>query len=382
VPDRRAVLHDLSVRVAAIELRRVAMPFARPFVTRHATYAARDMVVVRVLTGYGDGWGECVAMIEPTYSDEYVDGAHRVLRDHLIPRLLSGNDVPLSLDEIAHRLRPVQGHRMAHAALVDAVLDAALRSADRSLAEHLGVTRSRVPAGITIGLHPSIELAVAEVDDAVAAGYRRVKIKWSPASGYNTLLAVRTAHPDLAMQVDVNEAWSDQPPTHPLDAYDELGLLFFEQPFARDDIDSHVCLGTSARTPVCLDESVTTVELGLHLAEIGACSVVCVKPGRLGGILEATRLHDALRARAVPAWVGGMFETGLGKAANVALAALDGFCLTGDLSASDRFWADDLTDPLVLDDGHLRVPRGPGLGAVPRPDMLARVTTSIELIRR
>jgi O-succinylbenzoate synthase len=373
---------DLSVRVAAVELRRLAMPLVAPFVTRHGAQSTRDLVLVRVLTGDGDGWGECVAMLEPTYSDEYVDAAYRVLRDHLVPRLLVGPDVPMSTTEVAQRLGAIQGNPMAHAAIVDAVLDAALRTRGRALADHLGATRRRVPAGIALGWQPSIDHTLALVDAAVTAGYQRVKIKWSPAAGYETLLAARKAFPDLALQADFNEAWSPKLDRNELSAYDDLGLLLFEQPFGRHDIDAHVRLAALSRTPVCLDESITSVELGVHLVDVAACSVVCVKPGRLGGLLEGRRLHDALERRGIGAWVGGMLETGLGKAGNIALAALDGFAYTGDFSASERLWADDLTEPFVLEGGHLTVPDGPGVGVTPRPEMLARVTTSIELLRR
>jgi O-succinylbenzoate synthase len=274
----------------------------------------------------------------------------------------------------------VRGHRMAKAALELAVLDAWLRAAGRSLAAHLGATRDRVPAGVSVGIHDS----VPELLDAVAGyldqGYLRIKLKIEPGWDTEPVAAVRERFGgDLLLQVDANAAYTLADAGH-LAALDRFGLLLIEQPLAEDDLAGHAELAGRLATPVCLDESITSAKVAVDAVAMGACRIVNVKAGRVGGYLEARRLHDACRPLGVPLWCGGMLETGLGRAANVALAALPGFTLPGDTSASDRYYRQDLTAPFVLEGGHLAVPQGPGIGVEPLPDVLEELTTSAEWI--
>jgi O-succinylbenzoate synthase len=369
------------MKLDAVELRRVELPLVRPFRTSFGTQTVRDALLVRVVAADGaEGWGECVALSEPTYSEEYVDGAHHVIRAHLLPRLLDEADVTATA--VASLLGPVKGHRMAKAAVEMAVLDAELRAAGVSLASYLGAVRDAVDAGVSVGITPS----VGELLDLVAAhleeGYRRVKLKIEPGWDVEPVRAVRERFgDDLLLQVDANGSYTLADARH-LAQLDVFGLLLIEQPLPEHDLRGHAELAARISTPICLDESIVSAAGAAAAIAMGACAVVNVKAGRVGGYLEARRVHHVCMANDVPVWCGGMLETGLGRAANVALAALPGFTLPGDTSASARYFHRDVTEPFVLEDGRLRVPAGPGIGVEPLPDVLDGVTTSSELLRR
>jgi len=344
---------------------RITLPLVRPFHTTRGVDVERRLCVVRVVSSEGEGWGECAALNEPGYTSEWADGAASVIEATLAPALLRGGSA-------ADPLNP-----MASAALALAVLDADLRATGVSLASHLGATASRVPSGIALGLDAGLD----DVGSAVEAGYHRVKLKIAPGHDVDFVRSVRAAWPDLALQVDANGAYSPADADH-LAALDDLDLLLIEQPLATDDLDGHAALAARLRTPVCLDESITSAAAADEALRRRACSVICIKAGRLGGLDEAVAVHDRCLAAAVPVWCGGMLESGLGRAANLALAALPGFTLPGDLSASSRWFAADLTEPLTLDaDGYLAVPSGPGIGVSPRADALARFTESRVTVR-
>jgi o-succinylbenzoate synthase len=363
------------VRLTGLELRRVRMPLVTPFRTSFGTTTVRDILLVRVETTGGVGWGECVASEEPLYSAEYTDGAHDVIRRHLAPRLFALDR--LSAAGIAPALAAVKGHPMAKAAVEMAVLDAELRASGRSLAAHLGGVRARVEAGVSVGIAASVPALVEAVEAYVELGYRRVKLKIEPGWDLDPVRAVRERFPDLPLQVDANAAYRLADARH-LARLDDFELLLVEQPLAEGDLRGHAELARRLATPVCLDESLTSAQVTADALALGACSVVNVKAGRVGGYLEARRVHDVCTAAGVPVWCGGMLETGLGRAANVALASLPGFTLPGDTSASDRYWRKDLTPPFHLDDGCLTVPGGAGIGVEPLPDVLADVTRSVE----
>jgi O-succinylbenzoate synthase len=368
------------VRIELVELRRVVMPLVTPFRTSFGTETARDVLLVRVEGPESSGWGECVAMSEPLYSSEYVDGAHRVVRDHLLPRL-ADTAAAVSADDVGPALAPVKGHRMAKAAVEMAVLDAELRCEGVPLAKHLGATQGSVPAGVSVGIPSSIEELLDTVAGHLEAGYARIKLKIEPGWDVGPVTEVRRAFgPDVALQVDANAAYTleDAPQLAKLD---EFGLVLVEQPLPEDDISGHAALARLIATPICLDESITSAKAAVDAIERQACRVVNIKPGRVGGYLEALRIHDACATRGVPVWCGGMLETGIGRAANLALAALPGFTLPGDISASDRYWIRDITEPFVLEGGHIRVPDGPGIGVDVDAGELARRTTSVEEIR-
>ena len=365
------------LRLRSVELRRVRMPLVEPFRASYGVETAREVLLLRASTDAGEGWGECGALSEPLYASEYVDACEEVLRHHLLPRLLAAPE--LDADGVGSSLLPVQGHRMAKAAIEMAVLDAELRERGESFAQRLGGVRDRVDAGVALGIAGSVSELLDAVERAVAEGYRRVKLKIEPGWDVAPVGAVRSRFPDLPLQVDANGAYSLRDAAH-LARLDDLDLLLIEQPLPPDRLRDHVLLGRRLRTSICLDESIVSAASAADAIDLGACRVVNVKAGRVGGYLEARRVHDVCRARDVPVWCGGMLETGVGRAGNAALAALPSFTLPGDLSASARYYTRDLTEPFVLEDGRLRVPPGPGLGVDVDPAALRELTTAVDVV--
>lgn len=364
------------VAVERVELRWVRLPLRRPWVTAHGSMPERTTLLVHALGPHTEGWGECVALDGPWYSPEYVAGASDVLRNHLLPLLAERRS--WRGEDVAPALSPVKGHPMAKAALEMAVLDAELGAAGTSLARHLGARRATVPAGVSVDLVRPLPALLDQVAAFVDLGYRRVKLKVEPGWDVEPVRAVRERFgDDLLLQVDANGAYRHGE-DHRLDALDPFGLLLIEQPLGDEDLAGHARLARRIATPVCLDESITSAHAAETAIALGACSVVNVKAGRVGGYLEAVRVHDVCVAHGVAAWCGGMLETGLGRAANVALAALPGFTLPGDLSGSDRFFHTDITPPAVVIGGELVVPTGPGLGVEPLPEALEELTVASE----
>ncbi len=365
------------MKLQAVELRRIRLPLVAPFRTSFGVERERDVLLVKVTTDQAEGWGECVAGSEPLYSSEYADAAHRVVRDHLLPRLARVAD--LGAARVGPALAAVKGHAMAKAAVELAVLDAELRAHGMPLAGYLGAVRDRVTAGVSVGITDSVPELLDVVGGYLAEGYARIKLKIEPGWDVEPVRAVRERFGDVLLQVDANTAYTlaDAPGLARLDAFD---LLLIEQPLPEDDLRGHAELARRVRTPICLDESVTSARAAADAIALGACAVVNVKAGRVGGLLEARRVHDVCAAAGVPVWCGGMLETGLGRAANLALAALPNFTLPGDTSASGRYWRRDLiTEPFTLEPGGaVRVPSGPGLGVTVDEELLAEVTTSVE----
>jgi len=363
--------------LAAVELRRVRLPLVQPWQWAGGTLTEREVIVVRAVGPDSEGWGECSAFPAPTYSPEWVDGAWDILRHHLVPRVVGG---ALEGAAVGVSLAGIQGHQMAKCAVELAVLDAELRATGTSLASRLGATRSRVTAGVAVGLTGSLAALLDEVGRFAATGYRRVKLKIHPGWDVEPVLAVRAHFPDLALQVDANGSYQVGDADR-LAALDPAGLLCLEQPLAADDLVGHAAWARKMRTPICLDESITSAGDARSALSLGSCHVVNIKPGRVGGYLAAVRIHDLCASQRIPVWCGGMLETGVGRTANLALAALPNFSLPGDLSGSGRFYRDDIAEPVVVDaDGTIAVPDGPGTGAVLRMDVLAGATIESEWI--
>lgn len=360
------------VRVEAVEVVTVRLPLATPLRSAGSHRNERTLLLVHVLATEAEGWAECVAETEPTYSPEFVEGADLVLRRHLLPRAWTG---PIG-DAVAlgPHLDTVRGHPMARAALELAVLDAQLRSAGRSLASWLGATATSVPAGAALGLHEDVADLLREADEALAAGAARLRVKIAPGRAAEPLRALRDhvgEHPLL--QVDANGSFRADVPEHlaELVQLDDVGLACVEQPLAPDDLVGHARLALRLQTPICLDESITSLASLDAAVALGACGILCLKPGRVGGWVAARAIHDRCVDLGLPVWVGGMLETGVGRAANLAVAALPGMCLPPDLDPRGRF-DPDLADPhLPGPDGLVRVPDQPGTGAVPAEHLLA-----------
>ena len=368
------------MKLDAVELLLVRMPLVTPFRSSASTETERRVLLVRVITADAEGWGECVAMEGPYYTSEYVESAQDVMRRHLVPLLLSVNVD--RAERVGSALAPVKGHPMAKAAIEAAVLDAELQAAGVRLADHLGGVRDEVDAGIAIGITDSVPALLDAVKEAVDDGYRRVKLKIMPGWDVEPVREVREAFgAELLLQVDANGAYT-LADTSALARLDPFDLLLIEQPLGDDDLLGHAELAQHIHTPICLDEAITSERAAATAITLGACATVNIKPGRVGGYLEARRIHDLCATHHVPVWCGGMLETGVGRAANVALATLPNFTLPGDLSASRRYFATDLTEPFVLHDGRLHVPTGPGIGVAPLPEILRERTEWRELFRR
>ena len=367
--------------VREVELSIVALPLVRPFRTSFGTSTEKVCILARVRTDHAEGWGECVADDGyPGFSGEWIEGAWALLRDVLAPALLRAGD--LEIDGVEGALAFVRGNPMAKATLIDAFADAALRERGLSLASWLGGERDRVACGVSVGITDTTDELRAQVDGYLDEGYLRIKLKIAPGIDVERVGAIRAAHPDIRLSVDANAAYTieDVGVFRALDAFE---LLMVEQPLHHEDLVMHAALQHRIVTSICLDESIRSAADAAAAIELGACRIVNIKQGRVGGVLEARRVHDVCRATDVPVWCGGMLETGVGRALNLALAALPGFTLPGDTSASSRYFHEDLTDPFeVAPDGTMAVPRGPGIGVDPDPDRLAAWTTQRHLVEK
>lgn len=349
------------MKIERITLHHISMPLASPFRTSRWVENDRECVLVELQAEGLHGWGECVATQNCTYSYETVKTNWLILEDFLLPAILGSdlNDISAYRAAISH----VTGHPMAKAGLEMALWDVFAQAAGVSLSRFLGGDGDRVPVGVSVGIQPTTATLLETVEDYLAQGYRRVKLKIKPGRDLIDTAAVRREHPDLMLQVDANSAYrlSD---AEAILALDDLDLLLIEQPLAHDDIFDHAKLQAQLQTPLCLDESIISVDHARWALEMDACRIINIKPGRVGGMFEGRLIHDYCLERGVPVWMGGMLETGIGRAANIALATLPGFSLPGDISASSRYYHQDIiTEPFELNpDSTLTVPTAPGLG--------------------
>jgi O-succinylbenzoate synthase len=363
------------------------IPLVRPFRTSFGSQSVRDVVLVEAVSEAGvSGWGECVTMAWPGYSAEYTRGAVNVMREFLIPTLMplvvasaEGGTATPAPDSVRSALALMQGNPMAKSAIETALLDLWLKQRDFSLGEFLGATRDRVDCGVSVGISSSIEELMIEVGQYIDEGYRRIKLKVEPGWDVDALRAVREQWPEIPLQVDANQAYRRSDADH-LAKFDEFDLLLIEQPLPEDDLLGHRLISSVVSTPICLDESILSVDSAESAIEFGATTIINIKPGRVGGFLAARDIHDLCVERSIPVWCGGMLETGVGRAANIALAALPGFVLPGDTSASNRYYKEDVTEPFVLVNGQLRVPTNPGIGVEPIAENLAEMSTATERI--
>lgn len=365
--------------IEALRLHSLEIPLVRPFRTSFGTQTVRDVMLVEAIDDSGArGWGECVTLGWPGYNAEYTAGAVRLIQEYLAPIALGRSWQP---EELRAALDKIRGHEIAKASVHTAVLDIHLQQSGVSLAEYLGAVRSDVECGVSVGIPTSetIEELLEEVGGYVDAGYRRIKLKIEPGWDLEPVAAVRERWPSIPLQVDANQAYTREHARH-LARLDEFNLLLIEQPLGEQDWWGHTIIADACTTPICLDESILSVESAESAIEFGAASNINIKPGRVGGFLQSKEIHDLCLDRGIPVWCGGMLETGVGRAANVALAALPGFTLPGDTSASNRYYAEDVTEPFVLHDGLLTVPTAPGIGIAPLPERLKAMTVStIEL---
>jgi O-succinylbenzoate synthase len=357
------------MKIERVELHHVDMPLAHPFETSFGRERTRACILVTVHADGLTGWGECTAHSGPWFSSETIETAWHALRDFLIPAVL---DLEVgSPSDVVARFKRVRGHPMARAALENAVWDLLAQARGASLADTLGGRRDRVAVGVSVGIEPTLGELLDRVAKHIDEGYDRIKLKIKPGWDVAVVGAVREHWPDLRLQVDANSAYTldDAPIFRELDQFD---LLLIEQPLHYDDIVDHAQLQTQLRTPICLDESIRSPEHARWALDIDACRVVNIKVGRVGGLTAARKIHDLCAERGVPVWCGGMLETNIGRAANVALATLPNFTLPGDISASARYYRQDIAGPNfeLNNDSTLTVPRGAGLGVQVIPEGL------------
>ena len=364
------------MRIERAELRLIELKLAEPFETSFGKEINKRAIIVMLFGDGAVGWGECVAGEGPWYSYETVETAWLVLKEFLIPRILQREvKGPQALWEM---LSPVRGHNMAKAALEMAAWDLEAKLKGIPLAALLGGRKVKVKGGVSIGIQGSIPQLLEEIARRLDEGYRRIKLKIKPGWDLQVLEQVRRRFPEIKLQVDANAAYTldDRPLLRELDRFE---LLLVEQPLAYDDLADHALLQRELETPLCLDESIFSFNAVKAALELGSCRIINIKPGRVGGFAPSIAIHDECRAKLVPVWCGGMLETGIGRAHNVALASLPGFSLPNDISASRRYFERDIIEPefLLNEDGTISVPGGPGIGVEVLEDRLEEVTITV-----
>ena len=366
------------MKIKEVEIRTIELPLVRPFRTSFGTQLERPLLLMKITTHEGaEGWAECVAMEAPLYSPEYMAGSQDVIERFLLPAIFEYGDI--RPEEVAGALRPFLGHQMAKATIETAILGAQLKLDGISFGSYLGANKEEIDCGVSVGIANSIEALVEEVSQYVSDGYRRIKLKIEPGWDLEPVSVIRGLWPEIPLQVDANQAYTRNDIAL-LKKLDPFNLLLIEQPLDEHDVLGHAMLAAEVETPICLDESITSFEAARDALAMKATTVINIKPGRVGGYLESVRIHDLCVENGIPVWCGGMLETGIGRAANVALAALPGFTLPGDTSASSRFFTRDITNPFVMEEGRLRVPTGPGIGVDIDHDFIEEITTSRKMI--
>lgn len=369
------------MKLASIELIEIHLELVHYFETSFGRTKNRRIILVRACDVGGiEGWGECTAGEGPFYSNEWTDSAWETLKTFLVPMII-GRDIH-GAENVSELMKPVRGHRMAKAALETACWDLEAKRADLPLWQYLGGSRGEIACGVSIGIQDNIATLIDQIDSYVKQGYQRIKIKIKPGWDANVLEKVRMRFPDTSLMADANSAYrlSDILLLKSFDAYD---LMMIEQPLSHEDIFDHAVLQKQISTPVCLDESIRTADDASHAIEIGACQIVNVKLGRVGGHQEAKRVERACRERGVPVWCGGMLESGIGRAHNIAMATLPGFTLPGDVSASERYWVEDVIIPEVkiTERGTIVAPSGSGIGYDVNHQLIDSLAVRRELIK-
>jgi O-succinylbenzoate synthase len=361
------------MKIERVEQFRITMPLLRPFETSFGREDAADRVITAVYADGLVGWGEAPVGLMPLYSAETTETCWHVQRDMLIPLLL-GNAVEHASD-LPALFAPVRDHNMAKAGLEAAVWDLEAQRTGAPVADLVGGVRKRVDVGVSIGVQASVDALLDRIASFRAEGYRRIKVKIKPGWDEGVIAAIRRRFPGVPLMADANSAYTLDDAAM-LTALDGFDLLMVEQPLAHDDLLDHAALQRRMKTPICLDESITTLGRAREALECGSCRIINIKPARVGGITASKRIHDLCEANDIPVWCGGMLETGIGRAHNLAVASLPNFTLPGDISASSRYWEQDIVEPAFTlnDDGTMDVPQGVGIGVEVQRDRLMRWT--------
>jgi O-succinylbenzoate synthase len=365
------------MRLHSLTLREIHLKLITPFETSMDRVSERRIILAELHTDGISGWGECTAGETPYYSPEDTETAWHVLKNFLWPRL-KGKELS-SAAEVWPLLEQVRGHNMAKATVETAVWDAEAKLKNIPLWKLIGGERQEIPCGVSVGIKDSLDDLSATVKKELVAGYQRIKIKIKPGKDLAFVQRLRQDFPRIKLMVDANSAYrlEDLPLLKQLDAY---YLMMIEQPLGWDDLFGHVEIQKNLQSPICLDECIHTYEQAEAAIALGACKIINIKLGRVGGFLQAKRIHDLCQRNNIPVWCGGMLESGIGRAQNIAMSTLPNFSLPGDVTASQRYWHEDVITPevTVTPRGTIQVPAGPGIGFVPRPDRIASITVRQE----
>lgn len=361
------------MKIERLELRLLKLPLVHFFETSFGRIYDKHFILVRVDGGGVSGYGECVAESDPYYSSETNDTVWHIIESFIAPRVI-GVDFAHPRD-VFPALKAIRGHNMAKAAVEMAAWDLFARQRGEPLGKALGGTRDRIASGVSIGIQDSLPQLAEKVGRELEAGYQRIKIKIKPGWDLGAVEVVRTHFPAIKLMVDANAAYTLADADH-LTHFDQYDLMMIEQPLDYDDVGDHAAIQKRLKTPICLDESIKTVNIAREAIAAGACRIINIKPGRVGGFAESIRLHDLCASSGIPVWHGGMLESGIGRAANIHLASLPNFTIPGDIAASKRYFSPDLIDPPieVAADGTIAVPTGHGIGVNVCEDRIEKAT--------
>jgi O-succinylbenzoate synthase len=368
-----------SMKVEAITLREIQMPLVNFFETSFGRIYSRQILLITIHSEGVKGWGESVAAEDPFYSSEWIESAWPTITRYLAPAILGRNLE--TARECPALFARVRGHRMAKAALENALWDIEAKQKQQPLWKLLGGTRREVSCGVSIGIQDSVEQLLEKIQTEVAAGYRRIKVKVKPGWDVNVLERIRARWPEITLSCDANSAYTLDQVEH-LRSFDQFNLLMIEQPLWDDDIYYHARLQKELRTAICLDESIVNARTAAIAVETGACRIVNIKVGRVGGFTEARKVHDLCRAQNIPVWCGGMLESGVGRVQNIALSTLENFRLPGDVSASKRYWKEDIIEPEVevSPQGTIAISNEPDMGYRVKEDLIEKLTVRKETV--
>jgi len=370
-----------DLKLNTIELIEIGLPLKAPFETSFGTTHQRRILIVRVTDDDGAvGYGECTAPEAPFFNHEFIETAWVVIVKFIAP-MIAGGKVHCASD-VARSLAPIRGNRMAIGGVEAAIWDLEAKLAAVPLWRHLGGTRSEINSGVSIGLQGSIEALLEKVRHEVASGYQRIKLKIKPGQDVELVRAVRAEFPDILLSVDANSAYRLERDVELLKKLDEFDLLMIEQPLAAGDLVDHAKLQRRIKTRICIDESITCLADAKHAIELGSCGIINIKLGRVGGHAEAKAIQECAEQHDIPVWCGGMLESGIGRAHNIAMSTLRGFTLPGDVSASARYWDEDIIDPEVTvnNKGVITVPEGPGIGFSIKEEFIESLATRREKV--
>jgi O-succinylbenzoate synthase len=369
-----------QMKIEAFTIREIQMPLVHFFETSFGRTTGRRILLVTAHCEGINGWAECVAGENPFYSPEWIETAWPTMIEYFVPALV-GRSLAQARESVVH-MNPVRGHRMAKAAVENALWDAEAKQKQQPMWKLLGGTRREIACGVSIGIQDSIEQLLDKIAIEVAAGYRRIKVKVKPGWDVSVMERIRSRWPDILLSCDANSAYRLDQVEH-LRKFDQFNLLMIEQPLWNDDIYFHGRLQKQLNTKICLDESICNARDAEAAVDLGACGIINIKVGRVGGFTEAKSIHDVCQSRGIPVWCGGMLESGVGRMHNVALSTLPNFRLPGDVSASKRYWKEDIIDPEVevSPDGMITLRDEPGTGYKVREDLIEKLTVRKKTIR-